>query len=123
MHGVTSPKRTREILDELQAAQQARQQGNEGKARVCARRAAGWAISRRYHDDPAAELPISAYRVLQWFQVQPAVRGGLRQAAARLTTRINEDHELPHQQDPLEDARRLVHAMLAESDDQPGDRP
>lgn len=117
MHGVTSPKRPREILNELQAARQARQQGNEGKARVCARRAAGWAISRRYHGDPAAGLPVSAYRVLQWFQAQPGVADNLRQAAARLTIHINEDHDLPHQQDPLEDANLLVSAMLAEKDE------
>lgn len=117
MHGVTRSKRPREILDELQAAYQARQEGNEGKARVCARRAAGWAITLHYEDDPGTTLPVSAYRVLQWFQVQEATPEALKQAAARLTAQINEDHDLPHPQDPLEDARALIGAMLADGDD------
>jgi hypothetical protein len=117
IHRVTSAKQPRQILDELQAAHRARQEGNEGKARVCARRAAGWAIA--YHfGETAASLPVSAYRLLQWFQVQGAAPEPLRRAAARLTTRINEDHDLPHRQDPLADARALVEAMLADRDEQ-----
>ncbi|MGA9533371.1 MAG: hypothetical protein WBR18_11700 [Anaerolineales bacterium] len=114
---MTTLKRPSEILNELQAAHQAREQGNEGKARVCARRAAGWAISLRY-DDPKTSVPVSAYRVLQWFQVQDFVPQRLKLAAARLTTQINEGHNLPHQQDPLEDARNLVEAMLADREEQ-----
>jgi hypothetical protein len=114
MQAVTVEKQADRILDELAAARAARESGNEGKARVCARRAAGWAVGFRFADDPSLSLPVSAYRRLQWLEIQDAIDPSLRRAAARLTARIDEDHDLPHEQDPLEDARRLVAAMLSD---------
>ena len=38
---------TERIKNEIRTAYQARAEGNEGKARVCARRAAGWAIREK----------------------------------------------------------------------------
>lgn len=106
-------KETAEIRAELQAAHDARGQGNEGMARVCARRAAGWAIQRRYHEHLAETA--NAYLLLQWLEQQEAVEEPLRAAAGRLTTRITEDHDLPHSEDPLRDAHLLVAAMIGDT--------
>jgi len=38
----------------------------------------------------------------------------LRLAAARLTTRVTPTHELPHAEDPLEDAQAIVQALMKE---------
>ncbi len=101
-----------QILSELNAARQARSAGNEGMARVCARRAAGWAIGVRFHDQISPAATANAYLLLAWLKEQEAVDESLRAAADRLTTRITEDHELPHPEDPLEDAAHIVRAML-----------
>lgn len=104
-----------EIRSELQTAHQARREGNEGMARVCARRAAGWAIGRRYAEQVPATATDNAYLLLSWLKEQPTVAASLRRAADRLTTRITEDHELPHPQDPLKDASDIVTAMIEEA--------
>jgi hypothetical protein len=100
------------ILDERQQAEQARLAGNEGRARVHARRAAGWAIgvsARRKGEDPGTP---NAYRLLEWFANDPAMAESLRAAAKRLTVHITPDHELPHEDDPLRDADRIIKACL-----------
>jgi len=99
------------IDSELAAARDARQQGNEGKARVCARRAAGWAIALGFQDQFGAQATGNAFVLLAWLQRQSALSLELRQAAERLTVRINQDHELPHDQDPIDDAALIVAAM------------
>lgn len=101
-----------EVYAELEAAQHAREQGNEGKARVCARRAAGWAIGLVHGNYAESEKPPNAYHLLQWFSSKEDATENLRQAAKRLTTRITPAHTLPHPQDPLEDAQIIVRAMF-----------
>lgn len=101
-----------QIHTELNAAREARRSGNEGMARVCARRAAGWAIGVRYSEELSPAATTNAYLLLTWLKEQEGVDDSLRAAAHRLTTRITEDHELPHPEDPLEDATYIVEAML-----------
>lgn len=100
------------ILNERQQAAQARLAGNEGRARVHARRAAGWAIgvsARRRGQDPGTP---NAYRLLEWFANDPAVPDALREAAKRLTVHITPDHVLPHEDDLLRDADRIIKVCL-----------
>lgn len=104
------------VKRELEAAQHARRDGNEGRARVCARRAAGWAVLNRRrarHEDTDEQ---NALRALMWLAHQEDTPEALAAAARRLTTRIRPDYSLPFEQDPLEDARAIVQAMAAESD-------
>ena len=109
---IDAMKDVQEIHEEMKAAQEARRAGNEGMARVCARRAAGWAIGRRYHEQLPPTATSNAYLLLTWLKEQGEVPDTLRAAADRLTTRITEDHDLPHSEDPLEDAKEIVTAMI-----------
>jgi hypothetical protein len=81
--------------------------GNEGRARVCARRAAGFAL--------AASAGITgrpnAYESLRRAARAPALSDAVREAAARLCVRVTEAHRLPHLEDPLEDARLIVEEL------------
>lgn len=107
------PEAQLRILDELRRARREREGGNEGKARVCARRAAGWAaaeLNRRR--EPASEAPASVLALLAWFRDLDAVPRELREAADRLIRHVRPDHSLPHAEDPLEDAERIVRAVL-----------
>ena len=100
------------IQAELADARNSRAAGNEGRARVCARRAAGLAIGRyfeRWMDQP---LPASAYVLLQWLSEREEIQDDLRAAARRLTVRVTPEYKLPHIEDPIDDAQMLVQGFL-----------
>lgn len=98
---------------ELAKAERARDEAREGLARVCARRAAGWALRPYYVERMGQPAPASALDLLRWFHSDPSASPDLRHAAQRLTVRVREDHRLPHAEDPLSDARQIVEAFLA----------
>ena len=105
------------ITAELHMAATARFGGNEGKARVCARRAAGWAIRGWRERQGIGQRGQSAYRHLQGTALDWSLPAHIRAAAARLILRIGEDHELPVDADVLDDARVLVDFFPVSDDD------
>jgi hypothetical protein len=101
----------KKIEAEMKDARKARAAGNEGRARVCARRAAGHAI-RAYRESTGSDgQDHSAYVLLHWLAGFPDVKQSVRDAAGRLAARVTHEHELPHPQDPLEDAASLIQAL------------
>lgn len=100
-----------EIRRELSQAERSRQEGREERARVCARRAAGWSVGRFYRDEIGEIPPTSALALLRWYRDLSDAPEPLRAAAGRLAIAVNEDHRLPHPEDPLDDARNLVRAL------------
>jgi hypothetical protein len=120
----------RKIEAEMLAARQARAAGKEGRARVCARRAAGHAI-RGYREAIGLTGPDhSAYFLLHWIASLADVDHALRASAERLAARVTPDHVLPHPQDPLADANLLIEGLLrllrsraTASESKPGDDP
>lgn len=102
------------IQQELRQAESARQSGNEGRARVCARRAAGWAVVVYRRQLGEAVDDENALRNLTWLQeVHSDER--LQAAASRLMARVTKDHHLPHPEDPLEDARLTLSILLGDN--------
>ncbi len=97
-----------DVETELAQAQKAREAGNEGQARVCARRAAGLAIREWYNRRLKSGGQGDAMKQLQQLQADPLVPKAIRTAAQRLTTKVNLDHKLPFADDPIEDARRTI---------------
>lgn len=93
---------------ELERARQARLDGREGRARVCARRAAGWAASIYYERRTGLRAPRSALSILKWLQGDESIADEICSAAMRLTTHVSASHEFPFDCDPLEDAQRIV---------------
>jgi hypothetical protein len=101
------------VRRELAAASQARSAGNEGKARVCARRAAGWSIIPYMQAQAGPRHAGNAYQNLGWLQKRGSgAPAHLREAAGRLTERIRPDHTLPFDEDPLRDARIIVQHFM-----------
>lgn len=96
---------------ELDQAEAARREGNEGKARVCARRAAGIAIGE-YLARQGEFVPGSAYARIQALASRPATPPELRAVCAHLLLRITPDHELPVEADLIAETRRLGEALL-----------
>ncbi|MFH2103325.1 MAG: hypothetical protein ABIJ39_08225 [Chloroflexota bacterium] len=100
------------INEELQSAEDARLAGNEGRARVCARRATGIAI-REYFQMEGINLPTrSVITLLEKFSTLPGIEPDLQQAARYLTTRITEDLKLPVTLDLIAEARKLCDQLI-----------
>jgi len=94
-----------EIESEFEKAEQARARGNEGQARVCARRAAGIAI-REYLTRQGIRPPsVSAYDLLNLLKEDPSLPADLRLIADHLTLRVNEEFKLPVNADLIAEAR------------------
>ena len=103
------------IAAELAAGRQAQQAGNPGRARVCARRAAGLGIKAWYQRRGDAAWSGDAMRQLARLQADPLAPAEVRAAAARLTTKVDFDHQLPFDDDPLVDAERILAWLEAPS--------
>ena len=100
------------IQREYSDALRSREEGNEGKARVCARRAAGWAIGLYAESQNIGERHENALEHLKWFSGYPAGHEALNSAAQRLTIKVNLEGDLPHREDPIEDARLIIESLL-----------
>jgi hypothetical protein len=97
-----------DVKVELEKAEHARLAGNEGRARVCARRAAGIA-ARDYLTRHGARLrAASSYAALQILAEFPGLAPHLRIATLHLTTRVTDEFTLPMDTDLIADARLLI---------------
>jgi HEPN domain-containing protein len=100
---------------ELEKAEQARAKGNEGQARVCARRAAGIAAREYFARQGKTFRTLSAYDLLNELVYETGISSELRQSAEYLTLRVNEEFKLPVNMDLIEEARKLCEGLLKES--------
>ncbi len=101
-----------EIKAEFEKAEQARLRGNEGQARVCARRAAGLAV-REYLTRQGIRPPsVSAYDLLKRLKEDPHLSPDLRRIADHLTLRVTEEFKLPVNADLVAEARTFCKDLL-----------
>ena len=101
-----------QINAEFEKAEQARARGNEGQARVCARRAAGIAI-REYLLRRGMRPPsVSAYDLLNLLKGDPSLSSELQQIADHLTLRVTEEFKLPVNADLVAEARIFCEELL-----------
>ena len=105
-----------QIDRELAAAQAALQSGNDGKARVCARRAVGIAAEAWLEQQSDRQWRGDAMEYLRQIQQEASFPLPIRQAAERLITPVPRQHEAPFTADPIGDARVII-AHLTESPD------
>ena len=101
-----------EIQQELEKAEEARTRGNEGQARVCARRAAGIAI-REYLTRKGTPPPsLSAVDLLTLLKDDPLLSPDLKLIVDHLTLRVTEEFKLPVDVDLVAEARKLCTELL-----------
>ena len=96
------------IEQELFCAENARLTGNEGKARVCARRAAGIAVLAYFRAIGIAFSDPSAFALLNRFMQMESTPKHMKEITSRLLIRVNPDYSIPAKIDLLEDARQLT---------------
>lgn len=96
------------IEAELQAARDGRQNGNEGRARVCARRAVGVAarvfLSWKDGTPALGGIPDLLARLAE----EPSLSSAARQSARNLLMTVDSNHALPEQIDLIRDAELLI---------------
>ena len=101
-----------QIQIEFDRANQARAKGNEGQARVCARRAAGIAI-RDYLTRRGTHISsTSAYDLLNLLKEDTLLPPDLKLVADHLTLRVTEEFKLPVEADLIAEARVLCDWLL-----------
>ena len=96
------------IERELAAAEAARQERNDGKARVCARRAVAHAIEAWIARFSAPGWRGDAMAYLRKIQEDASFPLPIRQAAERLGTSVTRQHTAPFTTDPVADARLII---------------
>ena len=97
-----------QIVQELVAAQAAQKDGNDGKARVCARRAVACATKAWLACLPVPRWQGDAMAHLKQIQQDVSFPLSLRQAAERLSTSVTRRHTASFTTDPVADAKLLI---------------
>ena len=99
---------------EINHAEQARARGNEGLARVCARRAGGF-VAREYFTRQGLTIHTSsAYDLLIALTEDRSLPDELRRSAKYLTLRVNEEFKLPVDVDLISEAKKLCRELIKE---------
>jgi hypothetical protein len=107
-----NPSWKTQIKSELSQAEAARASGNEGKARVCARRAAGLAIEEYLRRQWVRLEPGIAYTYLRYLADMPDISPGMRLVAGHFLERVTIEHNLPRDADLIAEARWLVSKLI-----------
>jgi len=101
-----------QIQREFERAEGARAKGNEGQARVCARRAAGIAI-REYLTRQRIHPPsTSAIDLLNLIKDDPLLSPDLKLIVDHLTLRVTEEFKLPINADLVAEAKTFCEELL-----------
>lgn len=101
-----------EVNAEFEKAAQARARGNEGQARVCARRAAGVAIREYLLRQGIRPHSGNAYDLLNLLKDDPQLSPDLRKIADHLTLRVTEEFKLPVNADLVAEAKKFCEELL-----------
>jgi hypothetical protein len=99
---------------ELAQAQTARLAGNEGMARVCARRAAGIIIAEYLQRRGENHHSSSALQQLKQMQSTPDLAPRTKEVVGHFLQPVDKDHRLPPDVDLLSEAYWLAQTLLGE---------
>jgi len=104
-----------EIFAELQRADAARIVGNEGRARVCARRAAGMAakvfLNMNAEYDSSSTHILSSYEAIRALAAFPTLSVELKQAVVYLTMPVTREFHFPAGIDLIDEAYKLIQGL------------
>jgi hypothetical protein len=106
------PPFDKQFQRELETAITARASGNEGKARVCARRAAGVVLGEYFTRRGISPIKPSAYDRLRDIQSLGDVPSDVIQVVDHFLLRVDRSQQLPIPVDLIEDARWLRSRLL-----------
>jgi len=104
-----------QIKEELLLAKQSRLEGNEGRARVCARRAAGAAVKEYLEREGITDKQENAIQSLIILEQLDKLPTRVQKAVSLLVQRVNLDHNLPPEVDLIHEAEVVI--QFTEADD------
>jgi hypothetical protein len=105
--------RLEQIEKELAMAQAALREANEGKARVCARRAVALAAEASLERCPRPGGRGDAMHQLRQIQQEESFPLPIRQAAERLSTKITQRDRSPFTSNPIADAKLIIAYLIS----------
>lgn len=101
------------FTEEIHQAEAARAGGNEGMARVCARRAAGIAVGEFLHRHGMEFSNPGAYARLKFLLQLPQISPAVQEVVNHFLVRVNLDRSLPIHADLIAEARWLANELLS----------
>lgn len=96
------------IETELQLAIQYKVLNQEGKSRVCARRAAGLAILLWFKQKSIDQDGLTIYNALSHFKEMEEIPENVKEAASLLIQKVDENYRLPKNINLIEQAKTIV---------------
>lgn len=102
-----------QIKEELLLAKQSRLEGNEGRARVCARRAAGAAVKEYLQKKGITQKQENAIQSLLILGQMEMVPTRVQMAVELLVQRVNSDYSLPPEVDLIQEAGVVIQYIEA----------
>jgi hypothetical protein len=99
---------------ELEHAEAARSEGNEGRARVCARRAAGILVDEYFRRKGVPLPTVSAYDSLKHLASMPDLPSQAKEITHHMLLKVSPDYSLPVDADLIEEARSLKRELLGD---------
>jgi len=103
-----------DYLAEITQARIARQSGNEGKARVCARRAVGILLGAYIAQQGLTNPGTSAYDRMRLFQTLPHLAAPIREVIDHFLVHVTPDRTLPGNHDLIAEAEWLASHIFVE---------
>jgi hypothetical protein len=100
---------------ELNMAENARSDGNEGRARVCARRAAGHVAGEYLQRQGITLRTESALEKLRYLESSPELKPEEVEVVQHFLIHITPEHELPINADLIADVHLLAQQLMDES--------
>jgi hypothetical protein len=97
-----------QIQEELLLAKQSRLEGNEGRARVCARRAAGAAAQHYLLKEGITDRSENVLESLQTIKDKLSLPERVATAVIWLLQRVDLDHNLPSEVDLINEAEIVI---------------
>lgn len=108
-----------QIAKELRTAETALREGNNGKARVCSRRAVALATEDWLERRSQTGQGQDAMHHLWTIQHDKTIPQAIREAAERLQTRITARKTAPFTVDPVADARLIIDHLIPDTSEPP----
>jgi HEPN domain-containing protein len=109
---MTKAEAVERIEKEFMSASHSRKTSNEGMVRVCARRAAGIAISFWLEQNPRQGWGPDVMGLLRNLQHDESMPPHIHDAAMRLTTKITRQFTAPFSTDPIDDSKAIINHLL-----------
>lgn len=110
-----NPQTIQKITDELTDAYRSEANGNLGRARVCARRAAGWAIQAALEAQGGHPVITHAFDAIKYYASQEGISPKMATVLEHLTIRVVKDSLEGDSYYPLTDVDLIAEARwLAE---------